>query len=229
MEALQDAYNLLGVIWSNRDEQKKAESYLLEAQRLYHQYRAPTKAAASVSSPARPAIEAQQGPTSEAAAGSGQSRFGEANGDCEHSVDRGVSGQEQSSKKDSHAESTQGRPEESGNDEQRSASTSNPVLEVPPSSDRQPKPAPETSSSEAKDSAKKEMGGGSTEKSEFLYTMTAFYLAQVYGQSRQQDQMAEFLGITLDRQLRMGHNFEPLDWGQNCAQVRHSEGFREES
>lgn len=229
MEALQDAYNLLGVIWSNRDEQKKAEAYLLEAEQLYHKYCTSPDSRTAGHDSITAAVDTGSEPLKPSAPASSSSQAGSTEDKDEPEQLEGAAcasvGAAASIRNEHEAGPTQQQDLESGISTQLAeASISGaPALDTTASSNRDPCPKEadlESGSLKLVDAEGTVKGTGrSAEKLEFLYTMTAFYLAQVYGHSREQDKMAEYLGITLDRQLRMGHNFEPLEWAQNCAQV----------
>jgi hypothetical protein len=224
VEALQDAYNLLGVVWSNRDEQKKAESYLLEAEQLYHKYCTSPDSRTAGHDSITAAVNTGLEPLKPSAPASSSSQAGSTEDKDEPEQPEGAECAALSIENEHEVDPTQQQDLQSGISTQLAeASIGAPALNTTASSYRDPCPKEsnlESGSLRSGDAKETVKGTGrSAEKLEFLYTMTAFYLAQVYGHSREQDKMAEYLGITLDRQLRMGHNFEPLEWAQNCAQV----------
>jgi KIF-binding protein len=51
-----------------------------------------------------------------------------------------------------------------------------------------------------------------------LHTMTAFYLAQVYGALKQGDLSASYCHLTLNRQME-SKDFDAREWVSNCAQL----------
>ncbi|GBG60868.1 hypothetical protein CBR_g15989 [Chara braunii] len=287
-EVLQHSYNLLGVIWSNRNEHQKAEAYLLEAERIY-KHHSPGRSVSShvadrgvllpfyvddldsclptacgdgqtEASAAAPVIQngvVNQDETGEAAAPASEcsrmpsstmesSREGHedvvvanktpegpepskgsnlrgpsdpqnevlGSGDRDSSIGRMVGTTEMGRPCSIHGTSEHLLPDERGSsveEEKASDGGSNRGSEEGKGGERTPRQGVADQTVKA--------GKQLSQRMEILYTLTAFYLAQVYERLNETRKSAAYCMTTLNRQLEYGDTFECLEWVRNCTQL----------